>query len=376
MKKVIVLGSGMIGNTIAADLADEYLVTVVDRDAHKLNLLNEKHEIKTIISDLSSEIKIQEIIIDYDLIIGALPGYMGFKTLNSVISEGKNIVDISFFSEDPFELDEMAKEKNVTAVVDCGVSPGLSNIILGYHNERMKVDEYKCIVGGLPVKREPPFEYKAFFSPIDVIEEYKRPARIMEMGKLVTKDSMTDVEILEINDTGKLEAFNTDGLRTLLKTTNIPNMVEKTLRYPGHIKLMKVFRDAGFFNDEEIETGGKKIKPVDVSAKLLFPFWTPAAGDDDFTILTLEISGNGKKHTYSVYDKSDPETGISSMARTTGYTCTAVARLVLENKYDKKGIIPPEYIGADEKCCRNVLEYVSGKNIKIDHREDGKAVSL
>ncbi len=373
MKKVVVLGGGMIGGVIAKDLATDYYVTVVDKDSHKLNVLRENSSIKTIISDLNSEIKIQEIIIDYDLVICALPGFMGHKALKSIISEGKDVVDISFSSEDPFQLNELALEKKVTAIVDCGISPGLSNLVLGYHNDRMKVLNYKCMIGGLPAKKELPFNYKAFFSPIDVIEEYIRPARIIENGELVTKDAMTEPEMIEFEDLGKLEAVNTDGLRTLLQTIKIPNMVEKTLRYPGHFKLMKIFREIGFFSNEEIEISGKSIKPIDVTSRLLFPFWAPEKDEEDLTILQFLIEGekNSKKvkHIYTLLDKYDTNNRISSMARTTGYTCTAVARFVLEEKYLRKGICPPEFLGTDVNCYNNVLNYLSGKNITIKHSE-------
>lgn len=374
MKKVVVLGSGMIGSVIARDLSEEYHVTVVDKDSHKLNILRENSSVRTIISDLNSEIKVQEIIIDYDLVICALPGFMGFKALKSIVSEGKNVVDISFSSEDPFDLDSLAVEKKVTAVVDCGISPGLSNLVLGYHNEKMEINNYKCMIGGLPVHKELPFQYKAFFSPIDVIEEYTRPARIVEDGKLITKDAMTDSEIVEFEQVGKLEAVNTDGLRTLLKTMNIPNMVEKTLRYPGHIELMKIFKQIGLFKNEEIDIGGKHIKPIELTSKLIFPFWTPVANEEDFTVLKFSIGGNADdmnvEHVYTVFDRSNVETRTSSMARTTGYTCCAVARLILEEKYTRKGICPPEYLGADEECYENVLEYLRYKGINITHTEN------
>jgi len=374
MKKVAVLGAGMIGSVIARDLSDEYNVTVVDKDSHKLNILRENSSIRTIISDLNSEIKIQEIIIDYDLILCALPGFMGFKALKSIVSEGKNVVDISFSSEDPFLLDSVAIEKKVTAVVDCGISPGLSNIVLGYHNKKMEISNYKCMIGGLPFKKELPFMYKAFFSPIDVIEEYTRPARIVENGMLVTKDAMTDLEIVEFENIGKLEAVNTDGLRTLLRTMKIPNMVEKTLRYPGHIGLMKVFKEIGLFSSEEIDIGGSSIKPVALTSKLIFPFWTPDENEEDFTVLQFSIYGkaDGKnvEHVYTVFDRFNSDTNTSSMARTTGYTCCAVARFILEEKYNRIGICPPEYLGVDEKCYKNVLAYLMKKGINITHTEN------
>jgi len=372
MKKVIILGAGLIGNTIASDLSKDYAVTSVDSNSNRLKTLSDK-KINTIVSSLSSEKNIKQIISDYDLVIGALPGFMGFKVLKSIIETGKNVVDISFFPEDPFLLDDLAKEKGVTAVVDCGVSPGLSNIILGYHNQMMKIKNYKCIVGGLPYKREWPFQYKAYFSPIDVIEEYKRPARIMMNGKIVQKEAMSDAEIINYKEVGDLEAFNTDGLRSLLKTVNISNMIEKTLRYPGQIELMKVFREIGYFDEKEINVGGKTIRPIDVTARLIFPFWLPIEGEKDFTILDILIEGEeeGKNisHRYFIFDSYDTVTGISSMARTTGFTCSAVARFFLDDKYQGKGVCPPEYLGEDERGYNFVLSYLKEKGITINHSE-------
>ncbi len=375
MTKVIILGAGMIGSTIAVDLSGDYQVTVVDKDLSKFNFLKNK-KINTLSADLSSDSEIKKIIKDYDLVIGALPGFMGFKALQSIIEAEKNVVDISFFPEDPLLLDDLAKEKGVTAIVDCGVSPGLGNIILGYHYKRMKIKNYKCMVGGLPYKRDWPFEYKAFFSPIDVIAEYTRPARIMVEGKIIEKEALSEPEIIHFKEVGELEAFNTDGLRSLLKTVAIPNMIEKTLRYPGHIELMKIFREVGFFSEEEIEVRGKLVRPIDLTAKLLFPFWSPDKGQKDFTILDVLIEGseNGKKlsHHYYVFDSHDPVNDNSSMARTTGFTCSAVARIILDGKYSAKGICPPEYLGADDVCYNNVLSYLKSRNININHTETTK----
>ncbi len=373
MKKIIVLGAGMIGNAMAIDLNSDYEVTVVDKDSHKLNILKEGHSLRTIIGDLSTEIKIQEMIIDYDLVIGSLPGFMGYKTLHSVIGEGKDIIDISFLPQDTFKLDELAKENEVTAVVDCGISPGLSNIILGYHNRLIEIDDYKCMIGGLPFKKEWPFYYKAFFSPLDVIEEYTRPARIVKNGEIITMEALSEPEIIDLPEVGKLEAFNTDGLRTLITTMKIPNMIEKTLRYPGHIDLMKMLRETGFFGKDEVNIKGDKVKPIELTSRLLFPHWKPDEDEKEFTILNMVIKGNDngqqKELVYNLFDKFDEETKTTSMARTTGYTCTSVARLILSGDFNRKGINPPEYIGADLECYKKVMAMLKEKNININFEE-------
>lgn len=370
MKKIVVLGAGLVGRTIAIELSKDYLVTAVDTNPVRLKELKDR-KIKALKADLSSDSGIKKVVKNYDLVICALPGFMGFKTLKSIIKAGKNVVDISFFPEDQFLLDKLAKQKGVTAIVDCGVSPGLSNIFLGYHNKKMKVSNYRCIVGGLPYKRNWPFAYKAYFSPIDVIEEYIRPARIVVDSKIIEKPALSEPEIINYKDIGELEAFNTDGLRSLLKTMKIPNMIEKTLRYPGHIELMKIFREVGFFSDKEIEVKGKSIKPVDLTAKLLFPFWSPEKGEQDFTILDVLIEGKEKdkksSHRYFIFDSYDLAEHNSSMARTTGFTCCAAARYLLEYNFNRKGICPPEYLGEDEKCFNYIITYLNKKGIAIKH---------
>ena len=373
MEKVIILGGGMVGKAIAAELCGDFEVTVSDIRAKRLAYLRTLYPIKTIVKDLTEEQNISDLVNGFNLVICAVPGSIGFETVRAVISAGKDVVDISFFDRDPFELQELAKMTNVTTVVDCGVSPGLSNIILGFHNEWMKIESYNCYVGGLPVKRDWPFQYKAFFSPSDVIQEYVRPARFVSEGKIVIKEALSDSELMEFKDIGKLEAFNTDGLRTLLKTMKIPNMIEKTLRYPGHIELMKVFRESGFFDEEEIEINNNRVKPVDLTSKLLFKHWKPDKDEEEFTILRFVIRGKEadkkKEYTYELLDKFDPETGFTSMARTTGYTCTAVARLMLEGNLKKKGILPPEYIGAIPGYKDRILNMLKQKGINISVTE-------
>ncbi|MBK9098837.1 MAG: saccharopine dehydrogenase NADP-binding domain-containing protein [bacterium] len=369
MKKVIVLGAGLVGRTIAIELSKDYQVTAVDSNSIRLKNLKDK-KIKTRKADLSSNSEIQKVVKNSDLVICALPGFMGFKSLKSIIKAGKNVVDISFFPEDQFLLDKLAKQRGVTAIVDCGVAPGFANIILGYHNKRMKISNYKCLVGGLPYKREWPFEYKAFFSPIDVIAEYTRPARLVVDGKIIEKPALSEPEIINYKEVGDLEAFNTDGLRSLMKTMKIPNMIEKTMRYPGHIELMKIFREVGLFGEKEIEINKKKVNPIDLTAKLLFPFWSPVKGERDFTVLDVLIEGSqdNKKtsHHYFVFDEYDSKEDNSSMARTTGFTCCAAARYLLDHNYNRKGICPPEFLGEDENCFNYIVSYLKDKDIRID----------
>jgi saccharopine dehydrogenase-like NADP-dependent oxidoreductase len=365
-KKVIVLGCGLVGKAIALDLVRKYETTSADIKTDHFEIL-EKSGIRTIQVNLSDEGTVERIIAEHDLVIGALPGNLGYQTLEKVILTGKNIVDISFMPQDYFKLNDLARSKGVTAVVDCGVAPGMSNIILGYHHKKMQIKSFRCYVGGLPLKPEWPYKYKAVFSPIDVIEEYTRPARYIEKGKMITREALSDIEILDFDKTGKLEAWNSDGLRSLLKTINIPDMIEKTLRFPGTTEYLKVLRETGFFSYNEIDINGKKIRPIDLTAQLLFPKWKLKKGEGDFTVMKIIIKGieKGKKrkYIYDLYDRYDKGSDILSMARTTGYTCTAAADLILSSGFESPGIIPPEFLGYDEKNFHHIMEYLRERNV-------------
>ncbi|MBN1819512.1 MAG: saccharopine dehydrogenase NADP-binding domain-containing protein [Prolixibacteraceae bacterium] len=365
--KILVLGAGLVGSVMAIDLKKNFDVTSADIDIVALEKLERLHNIHTVCTNLAEQGNIKDLVSDYDLVIGAVPGFMGYKTLEAVIKAGKNIVDISFMPEDFLKLDGLAKKNNVTAIVDCGVAPGMGNIILGHHNKEMAVENYECYVGGLPFKREWPYEYKAVFSPIDVIEEYIRPARYVQNYEIVVKDALSEPELMEFEQVGTLEAWNSDGLRSLIKTMNIPNMIEKTLRYPGCIEYLKVLRESGFFSYEEIEINGNKIRPVDVTSKLLFPKWKLQEGEEDFTIMRIIIKGkeNGvnKSFIYDLFDRYDNETKTIAMARTTGYTCTAVANLLLEGKWTRKGVLPPEFVGESKGNLTYILRYLAERDV-------------
>ena len=361
--KIIVLGCGLVGSAIVRDLALEpaFHVTAVDISQQSLDRVPAHPSIAFVREDLSSPEHIRELVSPYDLVIGAVPGFMGYRTVEAVIQAGKNIVDISFFPEDPFTLDTYAGERGVTAIVDCGVAPGCSNILMGHVNSVLDTtSRFLCYVGGLPLVRRKPYEYAAVFSPVDVIEEYTRTARYVENGRLVLREALTDIELLDFEGVGTLEAFNTDGLRTLAVTMNAPDMKEKTMRYPGHADLMRVLRDTGFFGLEPVTIRGMQIRPLDFTAALLFPKWKLQDGEEDVTVMRVVVEGMKDdvftRYTYDLLDRYDMNTQTTSMARTTGYTCSVAARLVAAGVFKRKGISPPEYIGAQADAFSALID--------------------
>ncbi len=350
MSHIVVLGAGRVGSAMARDLAPDFKVTVADRSEEALARMAASG-IATRKADLATPAGVQAAVADADLVVGAVPGFMGFATAKAVLEAGRTLVDISFFDEDCFELDELAKARNLTAVVDCGIAPGCGNIILGDTERRWdRVTRFECLVGGLPVVRTWPYEYKAGFSPIDVIEEYTRPARYVKEGRTVTMPALSEPELLDFAGLGTLESFNTDGLRSLIQSfPGVPDMKEKTLRYPGHIEKMRMLRESGFFRKDRIKVGDVEVSPLDLSTALLFPLWFMQEGDEDFTIMRVvvegEQAGRPVRTELNLLDRYDPASKTTSMARTTGYTATAAVRLVASGGFTRKGISPPEFIG-------------------------------
>lgn len=375
--QIAILGAGMVGRAMAIDLSANFSVTSFDISEQSLQLLTQKNsEVKTVKTDLGNYSNYPSLLKDFDFIISAVPGFMGYKTLEAIILAKKNVVDISFFPENALELDKLAKENNVTAIVDCGVAPGMSNLILGYYNERMKISNFECMVGGLPKRRIYPFEYKAPFSPVDVLEEYTRPARYVENGHIVTKPALSDAELIDFEKAGTLESFNTDGLRSILFTMgHIPNMKEKTLRYPGHIDLMKGLIKAGFLNTAAIKVKGQQITPMEFTSALLFDQWKLGETEEEFTLMRIKLSDAEKTICYDLYDEYDAGTQTSSMSRTTGYTCTAALNMLAQNLFTAKGVFPPELVGKDEACFNFMLNYLKERNIHYRRTETRHTVN-
>ena len=370
MSRIVVLGCGAVGKYMAIDLCKnpKYKVVSVDVKQKPLEKLANEYPIEVRVEDLSRAEGVTRAVEDADIVIGSVPYSIGYSMLENVIRAGKNIVDISYFMEDPFGLDELAKEKGVTAVVDCGVVPGMGNLILGDHSRNMNVSRYECYVGGVPKSKKVPLAYKSPFPVLEVLEEYAESGTMIEAGKVVVKPMLAETRSIQMDKVGTMACLNSDGLRTLIRTMDIPDMFEKTLRYPEHVDQMRVFRDTGLLDKTPIQVEGVSVRPIDVTATLLSPLWKYDPGEADITVMKLIISGmednTPSTYTWDMYDEYDPATGALSMARTTGYTCTAVTRMVLEGTYSHKGISPPEFVGRTKGCWERVKLYLDDRGVQ------------
>jgi len=382
-KKVIVLGAGMVGSVMAADLAadPDLSLSIADlRDENLAKAAARAAAVSTIKADLADPDAVARLIAPYDLVCGALASNIGFQTLRAVIEARKPYCDISFFSENALELDPLARSLGVTAVVDCGVAPGMSNMAAGYANAYFdRCDRIAIYVGGLPRERRWPFEYKAGFAPADVIEEYVRPSRIVENSQIVVRDALSEPELLDFPGVGTLEAFNTDGLRSIAYTLSVPNMIEKTMRYPGHIELMRVLRHIGLFSESPVQIrdadgNPTRIRPRDLLSALMFPQWTYASGEEDMTIMRISSqglkSGRLERLTWDLADTYHHPSAATSMSRTTAFPCSIIARMILRGEYANPGVNPPEFLGRIPGMLDSVLEQLKARGVIYSHRRD------
>lgn len=350
-------------------------------------------------ADLSSAAMVTALAKPHDVVLGALASRLGFAALRAVIEAQRPYADISFMAEDALELSSFAKRRGVTAVVDCGVAPGMSNLLSGVAARLLApCERLDIMVGGLPVERVMPFQYKAAFAPSDVIEEYTRPARIVEAGRVVVREALGGIEPLKLPGVGTVEAFDTDGLRSLARTLSIPFMRERTLRWPGHAALMKAFRDAGLFDERPISVGrgaeAVQVVPRDLTAALLFPQWQYAPGERDLTVMRVvaegvlpersrsskgstapsrrratgsaALAGRRVRLRWDLLDHLDPATGFTSMARTTAFPCTIVARLLASGSLRRPGVVPPELLAEDPRIVSVVLSQLRTRGVRFD----------
>ena len=376
MPKVLVLGSGLVGSVLAADLAATrgFRVTVVDRDEAPLANARRRAviaggRVSTQVADCGKPAVVRRLAKDADLVVGALPSRFGFDALRAVLEAKRPYCDISFMNDDSEELDALAKRQGVAAVVDCGVAPGLSHMLAAAGVRRLdRADRIDIMVGGLPRRRAWPYEYKAGFSPFDVIEEYVRPARLVEGGRVVVKEALSEPELVEFPGVGTLEAFNTDGLRSLVTSSSVPDMRERTLRYPGHIELMRVLRETGLFGLDPVSIrDGATVRPRDLLAELLFPKWTYEEGEEDLTAMRVsvegELDGRPTRLEWDLLDFHDQRTGFSSMARTTAFPAAAVARMIAAGLLATPGVHVPERLAEMDGVVESVLHQLAERGV-------------
>ena len=373
--RVLVVGCGNIGSAAADDLAKNtsHEVTVADNDRTRAKIVAENigtDNTSWIQLDVANHDQLIQTLRSFDLVMGFLPGKLGNRFIEACIDAEKDLVDVSYMAENPLALNERAKKAGVAIVPDCGLAPGISNVLVGHATKQMnKINAIHLMVGGLPEKPVPPLGYTITWSPESLIDEYTRKAGIVKEGVKKEIEALSGLEEIEIPKVGKLEAFYTDGLRTLLYTiTGVDDMWEKTLRYPGHVEKIKTLKTLGLFDEKQVDVGGLKVAPRKLTAKLLGQkLRMPKV--KDIVVLEVNVQGikNGRKTvlSYHILDYFDRKRGITAMARTTAYPASIIAQLMLKKSIRETGIVAPERIGMKEELFDTFINELGKRGIRV-----------
>ncbi len=374
--RTLVLGYGNIGSVLATDLAESMPSTEVviagrhRNKAEKAATFINRENVTGIRLDASNYHGLVDTMKKFDLVIGTLPGDIGLQSVKASIDAKIDMVDVSYMPETPLTLNEDAVKAGVTIVPDCGVAPGISNVLIGHAISKLdQVENIHIMVGGLPEEPVPPLGYTITWSMEGLIDEYTRKARIVENGEVVEVEALTGLEEIEFPGVGKLEGFYTDGLRTLLHTVKgVKNMWEKTLRYPGHVEKIKLLKTLGFFDEHPIEVEDTRLPPRKVTIKLLEKkLLRPEI--KDILAMKVEVSGiTGKSrncYVYHLLDHYDQKHGVTAMARTTAYPASIIAQLITQKVIEGKGVIPLEKLGSKEKIFSKILAELEKRQVKI-----------
>ncbi len=375
--QLLSVGCGYIGSVLAEELVnslDFEKLTICDSTKGKIDKTAKKlgEKVVPLQLDISNYSNLLEIIENADLVIGLAPGRLGFGVMMACVEKKKNLVDLSFMAEDPFFFQESALNAGVSIIPDCGFAPGLSNILIGKASSQLdEVEDALIYVGGLPQKLITPLNYKVTWCVEDLFEEYTRKAKIVRNGKTVEVDALEGLEEIEFEELGKFEAFFTDGVRTLHHTIKANNMWEKTLRYPGHAEKIKLIKKLGLLNKEPLTS--IKITPWEFMVK----FWEENLGffkEKDLLLMRIKVRGRKDStkylHTYKLVDYFDEQRNITAMGRSTAYTAFAVIKLLSENRIKRKGIIPPEILGMDQKLFEEIQQILKEKEVNFRGKID------
>lgn len=349
--RIAVLGGGAQGRVIAADLAASLPDTHVTVADVRRPQLPAAANLAFVEADLSSRESVARLLRAHDLGVCALPSKFGFAALEAAIDAKRSMVDVSFAAEDPLGLDAAARRAGITLTPDAGLAPGISNLVIGHSvREHGAPRELMIYVGGVAEDRAAPYGYVITWSIDDLLEEYTRPARIIEGGEVVTVPVFSGMEMLDIPGVGAMEAFYSDGLRSLLYTIpGVPEMGEKTLRWPGHAAAVQPLVAAGTL----VETLRRECSA------------SPAR---DLVALRVRLTYDDATRIWDMADRYDPNTGRTAMSRTTALTTSVVAQLAAAGGLGAPGVRPLERVAENEKAFHFVRDGLAERGVVLNER--------
>lgn len=376
--KLLVIGAGMMGSAAAYDMArapQVESVTLADLDharvrsvAARINKMIGKKKVVAAELDASRPRDAAKMMRGHAGALSAVPYFFNLGLCRAAIQTGCHFADLggnNTVVHQEFALAKEAEKKGVAIAPDCGLSPGMASILAGELMRRVggKADALKLYVGGLPEKPKPPFSYQLVFSVEGLINEYVEPAKVLRGGKIHEIEALTEPEDFFMTGFEPLVAFHTSGGTSTLPETfkgKVGECFEKTLRYPGHFQLVRGLYDLGFFSSKKIRVGKTEIAPRAVTSQL---FLQKLSGNEpDVTVMRIEAHNSSCITSFTLVDRYDPETRMTSMMRTTAWPAAIVLQMICSNEISKRGGIYQEL----DVPAQAFIEQMEARGIKIE----------
>ena len=383
---MLVLGAGLQGSACAFDLlrsetVERVVIADLSVDAMPSFLASKKNDPRLVPKavDARDEAAVRELMREADACMNALPYFFNLDMARLAAEAGIHYADLGGNTEIVFkqlELDEQASAKDVSIIPDCGLAPGMVNILAAAGIAELdEADAVRIRVGGLPQHPEPPLNYQIVYSMAGVLDYYTTQSWVLRDGEPLEVEALSEVEPIRFPEPiGELEAFHTaGGLSTMAWTHrgSIRNMEYKTLRYPGHAEIMRTIRELGLLDLEPVRIGDQEVVPREafiavVGPKLMKP------ESPDLVALRVEVDGtrNGEATSvaYELVDRMDEETGVSAMERTTGYSLSITGQMQVDGRISRHGAFTPDQgVPAD-----HYMQELAERGVRIEKRMDRK----
>jgi lysine 6-dehydrogenase len=360
--RFLVIGAGKQGSACAYDLLQQPGTTSVilaDRDvAHLPPFLGrwtggQGGALELVRLDLQDAKAVAAAIARADCVLSAAPYYFNYDLARLAVQAGAHFADLGGNTEIVFRqkaLDPEARARRVSVVPDCGVAPGMVNILAAEGIRRLdETESVKIFVGGLPQRPEPPLNYMVVYSLEGVLDYYTSAAWVLRDGRRTQVEALSELEHVVFPDpVGKLEAFHTAGGMSTLPFTyegRIRTMEYKTLRYPGHAAIMRPIRDLGLLANEPVRVNGAEVRPRDAFMAVVSPKLTRPDGRD-LVALQVEVRGtkDGRRAgtRWQMVDRYDERSGVTSMMRTTGYSLAITGLMQSCGRIAAPGVHTPD----------------------------------
>ncbi len=352
----MVLGSGLQGSACAFDLlqSSRAAVSLADRAPEQLApflkpFLGKRLAVLKV--DVQDQSNMRDVMRGHDAVLCAIPYYFNYPMAALAVELGIHFADLGGNTEivrRQQTLDGAARQKGITVVPDCGLAPGLVNILAAEAIRRLdRCESVQLYVGGLPQHPEPPLNYAVVYSLEGALDYYTTPSWVLRGGQPVEVDALSEVESVDFaQPVGKLEAFHTAGGISTMPwqfAGRIPTMEYKTLRYPGHAHIMRAMRDLGLFGVEAVDVKGTKVVPRDAFISVVGPKLSRPEVQD---FVALKVVARGKRRSkraavgFRLLDYFDARRKISAMMRTTGYSLSIAGQMLADGRIRERGVHP------------------------------------